>query len=71
MTDAEDSSLANTPAQAESLLHRLEQAAGGISFNVNVNKTEFMCFKQETISQPLKLDKFTPRQQYLIYWKWC
>ena len=36
--------LTNTPAQAESLLHSLEQSAGGISFYVNANKTKF---KQE------------------------
>ena len=36
----------NTPAQAEFLLHRLEQAAGSIGLYVNANKT-FMCFKQE------------------------
>ena len=54
----------NTPAQAESQQHDLEQAAGGIGLYMNVNKTEFMCFKQEgdisTLSRgPLKLvDKF-------------
>ena len=31
--------LANTPAQAKSLLHSLEQAAGGIYLYVNINKT--------------------------------
>ena len=31
--------LTNTPAQAESLLHSLEQAAGGISLHMNTNKT--------------------------------
>ena len=57
--------LANTPTQAESLLHSLEQAAAGIGLNVNANKTEFMSFKGEgAISslngQLLKLvDKFT------------
>ena len=38
---------ANTPTQANSLLHRLEQAAGGISLHVNEDKTEYMCFNQE------------------------
>ena len=38
---------ANTPAEAESLLHSLEQAAEGISLNMNANKTEYMCFKRE------------------------
>ena len=32
----------NTPAQAESLLHSLEQAAGNIGVCVDTNKTEFM-----------------------------
>ena len=58
--------LANTPIQAESLLHSLEQAAGVIGLYMNTNKTVFMCFKQKggtifTLSdKPLKLvDKFT------------
>ena len=43
--------LADTPAQAESLLHNLEQAAGYHGLYMNANKTEYMCFKQkETIS---------------------
>ena len=32
--------LANSPSQAETLLHRLEQAAGGIGLHVNADKTE-------------------------------
>ena len=32
--------LANTFAQAESQLHRLEKAAGGIGLQVNADKTE-------------------------------
>ena len=57
--------LANTPTQAESLLHCLEQAATGIGLYVNAHKTEYMCFTQRgDISaqkgRPLKLvDKFT------------
>ena len=57
--------LANTPAQAETLLHSLEQAAAGIGLHVNVHKTECMCFNQRgDISKlndsSLKLvDKFT------------
>ena len=56
--------LANSPAQAESLLHCLEQAAGGIGLHVNADKIEYMCFNQRgNISTlkggPLKLvDKF-------------
>ena len=34
--------LANTPTQAESLLHSLEKAAGGINLRVNADKTEYM-----------------------------
>ena len=39
-----------TPAQAESLLHNLEQTSGSIGVYVNANKTEFMYFKESTIS---------------------
>ena len=38
--------LANTANQAETLMHSLEQAAAGIGFHVNANKTEYMCFNQ-------------------------
>ena len=57
--------LANTPDQAETLLHSLEQAAASIGLYVNAHKTEYMCYNQtEDISTlegtPLKLvDKFT------------
>ena len=57
--------LANTPAQAETLLHSLEQATAGIVLHVNAHKREYMCFYQiDDIStlngSPLKLvDKFT------------
>ena len=37
---------ANTPAQAESLLHSLERAAGGIGLYFNAYKAEFMYFNQ-------------------------
>ena len=55
--------LANTPTQAETLLHSLERAAGGL--HVNAHKTEYMCFNQtgdiSTLDgTSLKLvDKFT------------
>ena len=49
MTDADYTDnlvlLTNTPAQAESLLHNLEQVAGAIDIEVNANKTEFVGFK--------------------------
>ena len=57
--------LANTPAQAETLLHSLERAAAGIGLHFNTHKTEYMSFNQtggiSTLgSSSLKLvDKFT------------
>ena len=39
--------LANTPTQAESLLHSLEQAAGGIGLHVNVDKLKYVCFNKK------------------------
>ena len=57
--------LANTPNQAETLLHSLERAASGIGLHVNAHKTEYMCYNQTgditTLDRsPLKLvDKFT------------
>ena len=57
--------LANTPAQAETLLHSLEWANAGIGHHVNAHKTEYMCFNQRgdisTLNgSSLKLvDKFT------------
>ena len=57
--------LANTPIQAETLLHTLERAAAGIGLHVNAHKMEYMCFNQtgdiSTLGgSSLKLvDKFT------------
>ena len=57
--------VANTPDQAETLLHSLEQAAASIGLYVNAHKTEYMCYNQtgdiSTLEgTPLKLvDKFT------------
>ena len=57
--------LANTPNQAETLLHSLEQAATGIGLHVNAHKMEYMCYNQtgdiSTLDgTSLKLvDKFT------------
>ena len=57
--------LANTPNQAETLLHSLERAATGIGHHVNALKTEYMCYNQtgdiSTLNgTSLKLvDKFT------------
>ena len=58
--------LVNTPAQAESLLHSLEQAAGGIGIYMISNKTEDICFKQGAISMlSLKLLKLVDQSTYL------
>ena len=64
--------LANTPTQAERLLHCLEQAAAGIGLNVNAHKTEYMCYNQigniSTLGgSSLKLvDKFTNLQSSVL-----
>ena len=57
--------LANTPNQAETLLHSLERAAKGIGLHVNAHKTEYMCYNetgdfstQDTTFLKL-VDKFT------------
>ena len=56
--------LANTPNQAETLLHSLERATAGIGLHVNAHKMEYMCYNQTgditTLDgTPLKLvDKF-------------
>ena len=63
--DDEIALLANTPAQAETLLHSLEWAAAGIGLHVNADKTEYMCFNQRGSISTLKggllkpVDKFT------------
>ena len=57
--------LANTPNQAETLLHSLEWAAAGIGLHVNAHKTEYMCFNQAGDISTLEgtslklIDKFT------------
>ena len=57
--------LANTPNQAETLLHSLERAAAGIGLHVNAHKTEYMCFNQTGDVSTLEgtslklVDKFT------------
>ena len=50
--------LANTPNQAETLLHSLERVAAGIGLHVNANKTEYMCYNQ-TGNIATLVDKFT------------
>ena len=59
--------LPNTPAQAESILHRLKQAATGIGLYIDAHKTEFMYFKQKEATFTLrgKLLKLVDRFTYL------
>ena len=80
MTDADYADdlalLANTPPQAISLLHRLEQVAGGIGLYANANKTDFRCFIQGDTHLKRRFSKICkpvhiPRQPHLIYWKRC
>ena len=61
--------LANTPNQAETLLHSLERAAAGIGLHVNAHKTEYMCYNQtgdittlDGTSRQIPL----PRKQHII-----
>ena len=57
--------IANTPNQAETLLHSLERAASGIDLHVNAHKTEYMSYNQigdiSTLdgTPPKLVDKFT------------
>ena len=57
--------LANTPNQAETLLHSLEWATAGIGLHVNALKTEYMCFNQtgnistQEGTSLKRVDKFT------------
>ena len=60
--------LANSTAQAESLLHSLEWAAGYIGLHKNLDKTEYTCFnKRGDLSMlkegPLKLVASTPTSE--------
>ena len=69
ITDAEYADdiaiLANTPNQAETLLHSLEQAAAGTGLHVNAHKSEYMYFSQTgdiftlDITSLKLVDKFT------------
>ena len=47
MVEELDAGLTNTPAQEESLLYSLKQAARRIGLYMNADKTEFMCFERE------------------------
>ena len=53
ITDADNTDylalLTNTPGQAKSQLHKLEQAARGIGLYINADKTVFTYFKQDGV----------------------
>ena len=55
----------NTPTQADSLLHGLKQAVGGIGFFVNSVKIKLVCFNWDSAISSLNgkllklLDQFT------------
>ena len=75
ITDADSADaiapLANTPTQAESLLHRPRRAANGIGLHVNADKTEYMCFNQGGDISTLNTSGqvHLPRKHRLIYRK--
>ena len=58
--------LANTPNQAETLLHSLEWAAAGIGLHVNAHKKEYMYFNQTGDISTLDGQIHQPRKQCLI-----
>ena len=48
ITDADDIALlANTPNQAETLLHSLERAAAGIGLHINAHKTKYIVITKQ------------------------
>ena len=70
--------LENTPANAESLLHVLEKAAGGIDLHINADKLEYMSFSQNKKRRHIHAKRWVsetsgqvgkPRKQRIIYWK--
>ena len=61
--------LANTPKQAETLLHSLERAAAGIGLHFNAHKTEYMCFNQA--GDISTLDKTSPKQVDEFTYRGC
>ena len=64
--------LANTTAQAKTLLHSLEWTAAGIGLHVNADKMEYMCFNQRgdifTLNGSSLWQVHLPRKQRLINW---
>ena len=75
MTDADYLALlANSPVQAESLLHNQEQPAGSISGYAKANKTEFIFLSsshlrlrlQKRPTAPLQRGKTLPLKSVLV-----
>ena len=60
--------LANIPAQAESLLHGLEQAAAGIGFHDIADKTECICFDQR--GSNTTLNEIVWCHIHVTHWGW-
>ena len=60
--------LANTPIQAESLLHAVERAAASISLHVNADKTEYMCFNQRGNISTLDDSSLKLVQKFIYLW---
>ena len=65
--------LANSSAQAETLLHSLERATAGIGLHVNGPKTEYMSFNQtgdifytKQFLSKTRWQDHLPRKQFLI-----
>ena len=61
--------LAYTPTKAESLLHSLKQATGGIGLYVNANKMEYICFNKKKRHLHTKWWFFEIRGQVHVPWK--
>ena len=59
--------IANTPVQAESLLHSQKQATRNSGLYLNSNKAEFMCFNQDGAISSLngKPPKFVDQFLYI------
>ena len=66
--------LANTSAQAESLLHSLEHVARGIGHNFNWDEIDFICFNQDCNKSSLNgkslklLTVYISWEPYLTFW---
>ena len=73
ITDADNTDdialLGNTPTQAVSLSHSLEQAAGNIGLHMNTDKRKCMRFNDKWRFTETRGQVHLLRKQCLIYWK--